>query len=140
MFRRSAPGLSTTPLTPAIPPAEGPEIARRSTRVIVPTGTELCREGRVGREAFVIVSGTATVSRRGKLIARLGPGDLFGEQALLGDGRRNATVVAITDLDLVVMSPREFASLLAVPGVAESVKQLHDERRGDGDGGASRAA
>ncbi len=71
----------------------------------------LMEEGRPGEECFVIVEGTATVSRNGIRLAHLGPGDFFGELAPLDGGPRTATVVADTDMHLLVISRREFFHL-----------------------------
>jgi CRP/FNR family transcriptional regulator, cyclic AMP receptor protein len=77
-------------------------------------GTVLVREGKPGSEFFVIVEGRAEATLRGEHLATLGPGDFFGEMSLLEVAPRAATVVAETDLSLLVLEPRGFASLLAV--------------------------
>ncbi len=58
--------------------------------------TEITREGAEGDEAFIIVSGTCEVRQNGGPIAELGPGEIFGEAALLTRGTRTASVVAVT--------------------------------------------
>jgi CRP/FNR family transcriptional regulator, cyclic AMP receptor protein len=79
-------------------------------------------EGEDGDEFFVILDGTARVSRQGRKIATLGPGSGFGELALFDNAPRNATVVADTDMELVVLGQREFAGLLdQVPGFARKM-------------------
>ena len=79
-------------------------------------------EGETGHEFFVILSGTAQVARHGRKIATLGPGDAFGELALLEKAPRNATVVAETDMELVVLGQREFAGIVdEVPGFARKM-------------------
>jgi len=88
----------------------------------VPAGTTIVKEGDDGNEFFVILDGTARVSRQGRKIATLGPGSGFGELALLESARRNATVVADTDMELVVLGEREFAEMLdEVPGFARKM-------------------
>ncbi|MDT4918813.1 MAG: family transcriptional regulator, cyclic receptor protein, partial [Pseudonocardiales bacterium] len=62
----------------------------------VAPGTAFIKQRQVGREAFVITSGTAEVTIDGVPVARLGPGDLVGETALLTDASRSATVTALT--------------------------------------------
>jgi CRP-like cAMP-binding protein len=102
-------------------------IARQLTRLTVPAGRVLVREGALGDEFMIIVEGRAEVTQDGRSIATIGAGDLVGEMALLhegGRGRRNATVTAGTDMVIYVGSPREFRQIIHVaPSVAEKVKQ-----------------
>ncbi len=82
----------------------------------------LVEEGRIGMEFFLIVSGTAAVTREGKKVATLGPGGHFGELALLDRRPRSASVVSETDMDLLVLSQRPFNSLLeSVPSIARKM-------------------
>lgn len=99
------------------------------TMVAFAPGADLCRQGQLGREAFVLMSGSAVVSRDGQAIAEVGPGDVVGESALLGQHYRNATVTATTAVSALVMSKREFASLMQLPGVGESIRELEETRR-----------
>jgi CRP/FNR family transcriptional regulator, cyclic AMP receptor protein len=97
-------------------------LARRAEDVKVDTGTTLVSEGSAGHEFFVIVEGSANVTRNGRKIATLGPGDYFGELALLDRAPRNATIVASAPMELVVMAQREFSGLLdEVPGLARKL-------------------
>jgi CRP-like cAMP-binding protein len=75
------------------------------------------------------VSGTAKVTRKGKTVATLGPGDFFGEIALLHNAPRNATVTATSDVDALVVSHRDFTSLLATaPQIQAKILQALAER------------
>jgi CRP/FNR family transcriptional regulator, cyclic AMP receptor protein len=76
----------------------------------VEAGRVLTRVGQPGHEFFIVMSGTATVWRHGVEVERLGPGSFFGELALLFRKDRAATVVAETEMDLLVMSVQEFRS------------------------------
>jgi len=97
-------------------------VARRAEDVRVPAGKTLVEEGETGHEFFVILDGTARVTRQGRKIANLGPGAAFGELALLEKAPRNATVVADSDMELVVLGQREFAGLIdEVPGFARKL-------------------
>ena len=97
-------------------------VSKRAEEVRVPAGKALVTEGETGHEFFAILSGTARVSRHGRKIATLGPGDAFGELALLEKAPRNATVVAETDMELVVLGQREFAGIVdEVPGFARKM-------------------
>ena len=97
-------------------------VARRAEDVRVAAGKTLVSEGETGHEFFVILEGTAKVSRQGRKVATIGPGSAFGELALLEKAPRNATVTAETDMELVVLGQREFAGLVdEVPGFARKL-------------------
>jgi CRP/FNR family transcriptional regulator, cyclic AMP receptor protein len=98
-------------------------IGRASDEVRVSAGKTLCEEGAAGHEFYLILDGKASVKRGGRKVATLGPGDYFGELALLDRGApRNATVVADTDMELVVLGQREFSGVLdEVPGIAHKL-------------------
>ena len=94
-------------------------IARVSDEIDVEAGRVLVAEDTIGHEAYLIVEGTATVERNGTEVARLGPGDQFGELALFDGGRRTATVTATSPMKLVVLGQRELAGVVdSVPGLA----------------------
>ena len=100
-------------------------VAAASIELTIEAGKVLVREGEAGHEAFVIMEGDATVSRKGETIATLGAGDVVGELAPLTGGNRTATVTADTSMELLVIGQREFAGLLdEVPGLA--VRVLHN--------------
>jgi len=82
------------------------------TTMDVAAGRELIRQGEVGREFMLVVDGEAEVRRDGAVIVTRGPGDFFGEMALLLDQPRNATVVATTDMTIEVIDRRDFKRLL----------------------------
>jgi CRP-like cAMP-binding protein len=109
-------------------------VARRAEDVRVPAGKALVTEGETGHEFFVILEGSAKVSKQGRKVAQLGSGDSFGELALLEKAPRNATVVADSDMELVVLGQREFAGLIdEVPGFARKllVGMAHRLREAD---------
>lgn len=83
-------------------------------RVTRPAGTELARQGEVGREAFVVVDGQIEIRRDGKPIAMLGPGEVVGELAVLGGWHRTADIVAETDVELVVFDVRSLERAMHV--------------------------
>ena len=91
------------------------EVARLAQQVKVGQGEILVREGQFGKEFFLILSGTAEVTQKGRLVNALGPGDFFGELAALNRGPRNATVTALCDLDLLVIGRREYNAMLKIP-------------------------
>lgn len=75
-------------------------------------GRALATQGDRGREFIVLVAGTADVKRNGRRIASLGPGDFFGEMALLTDRPRMADVVTSSEVRALVITDRAFARLL----------------------------
>ena len=101
------------------------ELALISARIAqhhAKAGDVLTTEGGFGHEFMVIVEGTAKVVVANREIAVLGPGDFFGEIALLDDGTRTASVIAETDLVAEVSGQREFADLLiGAPGLARKL-------------------
>ena len=97
-------------------------IGRAADEIKVDAGKQLVAEGSIGHEFFLILDGTASVRRNGKKVAALGPGDYFGELALLDRGLRSATIVAETAMDLLVLGQREFSAVLdEVPALAHKL-------------------
>jgi CRP-like cAMP-binding protein len=79
-------------------------------------------EGQPGGTFYVIVQGEATVSRGGRTLSTLGPGDFFGEISLLDGGPRSADVVAETPVAAIRIFKRSFDKMLAAePGVAAKI-------------------
>lgn len=114
--------LAEVPLFSALSKKELALVARQGEDVRVEPGAVLCSEGSAGQEFFVIISGTAKVSRKGRKVTTLGPGGAFGELALLDKAPRNATVTAESDMELVVLGQREFAGLIdEAPGFARKL-------------------
>ena len=77
----------------------------------VSPGVNLTGEGASGYEFFVLRAGTATVTINGIEVRTLGPGDFFGELAILGDGRRTATVTTASPAQVLVLFGTEFRRL-----------------------------
>jgi CRP/FNR family cyclic AMP-dependent transcriptional regulator len=104
-------------------------IARLADLIQMPAGTELITEGAPGREFMVIVEGTGEVRRKGRKVDSIGPGDFIGEIALLSGGPRNATVVTTGDATLLVVTARQFWTLLEeAPEIQRSVIRALGER------------
>jgi CRP/FNR family transcriptional regulator, cyclic AMP receptor protein len=87
-------------------------IARASKEVSHKEGTVIAREGERGIGLFLILEGRCNVTIGGKTKARLGPGDFFGEVALLDGGPRTATVTAMSPVRLVGITGWVFRGLL----------------------------
>lgn len=119
---RLADQLATLPLFSACSKRDLQRLAKATDEMTVPVGTELTTQGGVGREAFIVVSGTASVTRDGVLLAEVGPGAHIGELALLDGGPRSATVTATSDMALLVMSKPAFNAVLdEIPTLAHKL-------------------
>jgi CRP-like cAMP-binding protein len=94
-------------------------------------GTEVISEGGFSRALMAIEDGTAEVTRGSEHIADLGPGDIFGEQGMLDDNVRSATVTATSPLKLISMGHFEVKRLKKdAPDVYRRIEQLIEERSG----------
>jgi CRP-like cAMP-binding protein len=82
----------------------------------VQEGEVILREGRLGRELFIILDGTVVVTKAGRVVNQWGPGGYFGELAAIEGVPRNATVTATSDLDVLIVGPREFEAMMDIPG------------------------
>jgi CRP-like cAMP-binding protein len=87
-------------------------IAQLADEVDLAAGKTLTKEGGTGREFFVLLEGTAEVSRDGTALASIGPGDFFGEIALVTDVPRTATVTTSSPVVALVITDRAFRELL----------------------------
>jgi CRP-like cAMP-binding protein len=79
------------------------QLVRRGTTISVPAGYTLAREGRRGRELFVILEGRAQCRAGGIEQVTLGPGEVFGETVAIGNRTHRATVVALEEMTLLVL-------------------------------------
>lgn len=70
------------------------------------------RQGTTGEEVWMVIEGELTVNRGGEEVARLGPGDHFGELSVIDARPRDASVVAATPVELLVIGRRRFWALL----------------------------
>jgi CRP-like cAMP-binding protein len=119
--------LESLPLFRDLSRKERDQVARWTDEVEVPAGYQLVEQGRFPHEFFVIESGTVAVTKDGEHLADLGPGDFFGEIAIVEHDRRTATVVATSPLTAIVMLGRDFETMAGVmPHVAE---RIHDAIR-----------
>src|SRR3954452_14996484 len=99
------------------------EVARQADEIDVEAGKRLVSEGRFGYEFLGIENGTAAVVHGEEQIGDLGPGDFFGEMALLGDTVRNADVISSSPMTAMVMTDSVFRSLARrMPDVADEIR------------------
>lgn len=124
--------LAEVPMFSACTKKELGIIGRNADEVTFDAGAELVREGEAGSEFFILMNGKASVSRKGRELAVIGPGEWFGELALLDKAPRNATVTATTPVSVIVLSQRAFKGLLAeVPAMSNRLltgmaRRLHE--------------
>src|SRR5690606_12009722 len=104
--------LSNVPLFSGFSKKDMGEVARHLDRVEAPAGTNLTQEGSLAHQFGIIVEGSAVVRRNRRKLAELGPGDFWGEMALLLKEKSSATVSTEEDSTLLVMHSREFSHLL----------------------------
>jgi CRP-like cAMP-binding protein len=101
-------------------------VATFATETSVPAGKHLLNEGDYAYEFMAIEEGEAEVVRGGERLATLGPGDFFGEIALLEKTMRMASVVAITPMRLMTLSHWD---LKRVGGAMERIRETLEERK-----------
>jgi CRP-like cAMP-binding protein len=105
-------------------------VGQQTDELDVPAGKVLAKEGDLGREFFVVESGTAEVTKDGEHIADMGPGDFFGEIALVAEERRTATVTSTSPMLLIVMSRASFRAIdRMLPEVHARVAKAIEDRR-----------
>jgi CRP/FNR family cyclic AMP-dependent transcriptional regulator len=104
--------LSRVPLFSGCSRRDMQTIARVVKDIDHPAGTVIAREGDPGVGLFIIVEGTTEVTIGGRRKAKLGPGDFFGEIALLDGGPRTATVTATSDVKLLGLTEWTFRGLM----------------------------
>ena len=103
--------LRSVPLFAGLEKRELEAIGRWADEVDVPEGKHLVEEGDFGYEFFAIEEGRAEVRRDDETIAELEAGDFFGEVALSGDARRNASVVATSPVTAIVLTRQAFRQM-----------------------------
>jgi len=91
----------------------------------------IIHEGAKGRDFFVILEGTASVTRAGQEVAKIERGDFFGELALFDPAPRNATVTATSKLRLAVLTQPEFHEVLKEETIRDNIlagmaRRLHE--------------
>ena len=105
--------LKQVPFFSSCTKAELEMILGATTRLTFTAGEILAKEGSQGHEFMVINEGRVRVEAGGRVLSELGPGDFFGEIALLDGGPRTATVTAETDVVAEVIAQGDFDGLVA---------------------------
>src|SRR5262245_25971084 len=123
--------LASIPLFSGLSLDQRETVARACEEVEIESGATLVREGDFGYAAYAITEGTADVLHEEVLIRTLGPGDMFGEIAVLSGGRRTATVVATTPMRVVTVLNRDMWRLeRESPEIADALRATIAARLG----------
>jgi len=107
------------------------DVAHLAVERDLEAGAELCHEGEFEQHAFVVLDGEASASIGGSTVGSVGPGEVVGELAMLGDGHRKATLVARTPLRLLVLDADDIDSVLAADPHAQQNLGPRATRTGD---------
>ena len=114
--------LKSVPLFAGCTKSELKQLASSTDEVDLREGYVLMREGRPGREFFVLIDGNVRVTANDKKIADLSGGDWFGEIALLTKVPRTATITATSDVRALVLTDRSFRRVVeTMPSIALKV-------------------
>jgi CRP-like cAMP-binding protein len=121
--------LKRAPLFSGCSKTELGALALTADEIDLRSGSVLTKEGQPGREFFVLIDGSVRVTRNGKKLADLGPGDWFGEIALITEAPRSATVTATSPVRVLVITDRAFRRVVqAMPSIALKVLEKVGER------------
>jgi CRP/FNR family transcriptional regulator, cyclic AMP receptor protein len=124
-----AKSLEQVPLFAGLSKREREQVARWADEIEEPAGHHLVDQGRFAHEFFVLLDGNVEVTKDGQHLTELGPGDFFGEIALVEHERRTATVTATTPVHAIVMHSREFGAMRgAMPAVCDRIQTAIRDR------------
>ncbi len=122
--------LQAIPLFAGLVEADLDTIAAAASEVEAVEGQSLATQGDFGYALYAVESGTAEVSANGSLLRTLGPGDVFGEIAVIASGRRTASVAATSPMRLIVLFNRDVWALeQQAPEAAARLRALVAERQ-----------
>jgi CRP-like cAMP-binding protein len=121
--------LAQVPLFAGMRKKELERLAKQMRERTFDEGETIIAEGTTGAGFFVITEGNATVSIAGEMKSTLGPGDYFGEVALIDEGRRSASITAATDVRCYGLTPWEFRPFVEEhPDIAWALLQTLAQR------------
>lgn len=113
-------------------PQEIAKISSSGTRVTLPEGWSPIWKDTPADKAYIILSGSVSVRIKGEEVAKLGPGDIMGEQAILNHSLRTASLVALTPLDLIHLTSETLTKLyIEMPSFHNALEKVAAERFGD---------
>src|SRR3954449_2111660 len=103
----------------------------KGRHVTLPANWSLIWEKTPADKAYLIVEGEVSVRKAGKEVARLGPGDVIGEMAIVNHKLRSASVVSLTPLEVVHFTKESLEQLLEeVPAFGEALRGTSADRLG----------
>lgn len=124
--------LKRIPLFAEVPDEALRQVATFATLEEWPEGKEIIREGAFANHFYAIEKGSAAVEREGEKLADLGPGDVFGEQALLEKQGRSATVKATSEVKLIKIEHWELSRMKKhIPDAYAELQRKVEERQPD---------
>jgi putative ABC transport system ATP-binding protein len=110
-------------------PNELTHVAERMSRKQFLPGEVIIREGDIGEELFLISDGEVQIEQQGQEVARLGPGEFFGELALMSGNPRNASVVAAQPVETYVLGKEDFQrAMQASEDFREQLRRVYFQR------------
>ena len=104
--------LARVPLLSGLSAADIKRVGQVSDEVDLPAGKVVVRQGGFASEFFVILDGTVSIERDGRALGTMGPGEFFGELAMLANIPRTASGTCVTDCRFLVLDTRAFNGLL----------------------------
>ena len=123
--------LKSIPLFQDVPDDALRKVATFAQLESHPEGATVVREGAYANDFYAIEDGSANVERDGQQLAELGPGDVFGEQALLEGEQRSASVIATSALRVIKIAHWELDKMKRdMPQVVDELRQQIEARKG----------
>jgi CRP/FNR family transcriptional regulator, cyclic AMP receptor protein len=117
--------IAAIPLFSDLPEEDLARLAEVASELGLEDGDTLTTEGEFGHCLFAVETGTADVFADGRAIGAVGPGDVVGEIAVVASGRRTATIVATSPMQLITLFKRDVWELeRSTPQVAERLREL----------------
>jgi len=134
--RETAVALAGVPLFADLPKKHLRRLAREADELTFAPGDQIVREGSLGETLFVVMEGRAKVTRNGRRVGEVLPGDFFGELSTIDGGPRTASITAVTPIRVVRLFRRTLRKLLEdepqltikiLDGIVRRIRQV--ERR-----------
>lgn len=115
----------------ALDDADLAKVVRAGRHVHLPADWSLIWEKTPADKAYLIVEGEVSVRKAGQEVARLGPGDVIGEMAIVGHKLRSASVVSLTPVEVIHFTKQALEELLdEVPAFGKALRETTDDRLG----------